>query len=75
MSVIGVYLRLPTCCKVQIAKGSGNLREGITLTVGYPPFTRGSLTLKFDERDVILEYSFDAFGLHYGGRLIGFSFP
>ncbi|KAI5992493.1 hypothetical protein EDD15DRAFT_2368263 [Pisolithus albus] len=38
MTVIEVYLRPPTCCKVPIAEGFGNMREGVTLTIGYPPF-------------------------------------
>ncbi|KAI6020869.1 hypothetical protein BKA83DRAFT_466407 [Pisolithus microcarpus] len=75
MTVIEVYLRLPTCFKVQIAKGFGNLSEGVTLTIGYPPFIRGSLTLKLDGKDVVLEYPFDAFGLHFGGGIVIFTLP
>ncbi|KAI6096565.1 hypothetical protein EDD16DRAFT_1719742 [Pisolithus croceorrhizus] len=46
-----------------------------TFTIGYPPFIGGSLTLKLDGKDVVLEYSFGALGLHFGGRLVIFVLP
>ncbi|KAI6038066.1 hypothetical protein EDC04DRAFT_3091008 [Pisolithus marmoratus] len=73
--VIEVYLNIPFVGKVQITKAAGNLQDGITLTIGFPPFVRGSLTLKLEGRDVVLEYSFDAFGLHYAGRIVIFTLP
>ncbi|KIK15379.1 hypothetical protein PISMIDRAFT_679568 [Pisolithus microcarpus 441] len=73
--VIEVYAHIPFVGKVQIAKTSGNLRKGITFTIGFPPFIGGSLTLKLDGKDVVLEYSFDAFGLHFGGVIVIFTLP
>lgn len=73
--VIDVYAYIPFVGKVQIAKASGNMREDITFTIGFPPFIEGSLTLKLDRKDVVLEYSFDAFGFHFKGRLVIFTPP
>ncbi|KAI6137209.1 hypothetical protein F5141DRAFT_1209535 [Pisolithus sp. B1] len=73
--IIEVYAYIPFVGKIQIAKASGDLREGITFTIGFPPFIGGSLTLKLDGKDVVLGYSFDAFGLHFGGRLVIFTLP
>ncbi|KAI6108483.1 hypothetical protein EDD17DRAFT_1764528 [Pisolithus thermaeus] len=73
--VIEVYANLPFIGKVQIAKTVGNLRDGITLTIGYPPFIGGSLTLKLDGKNVVLGYSFDALGFHYEGSKVIITLP
>ncbi|KAI6029030.1 hypothetical protein EDC04DRAFT_2898863 [Pisolithus marmoratus] len=73
--VIEVYVIIPFIGKIQIAKAAGNLHDGVTLTIGFPPYVGGSLTLKLDGKDVVLEYSFDALGLHYGGRIVIFTLP
>ncbi|KAI5992548.1 hypothetical protein EDC04DRAFT_2911150 [Pisolithus marmoratus] len=73
--VIEVYVKIPFVGKVQIAKAVGNLRDGVTLKIGFPPFVGGLLTLKLEGKDVVLEYSFDALGLHYGGRMVIFTLP
>ncbi|KAI6029036.1 hypothetical protein EDC04DRAFT_2898870 [Pisolithus marmoratus] len=74
-AVIEVYAKIPFVGKVQIAKAIGNLRDGVTLKIGFPPFVGGLLTLKLEGKDVVLEYSFDALGLHYGGRMVIFTLP
>ncbi|KAI6098365.1 hypothetical protein EDD16DRAFT_1527239 [Pisolithus croceorrhizus] len=68
--VIEVYANIPFVGKVQIAKTVGNLRDGVTLTIGYPPFIGGSLTLKLDGKNVVLGYSFDALGFHCEGSKV-----
>ncbi|KAI6022338.1 hypothetical protein PISMIDRAFT_16125 [Pisolithus microcarpus 441] len=73
--VIEVYAKIPFVGKVQIAKTVGNLRDGVTLTIGYPPFIGGSLTQKLDGKNVILGYSFDALGFHYEGSKVVFILP
>ncbi|KAI5994616.1 hypothetical protein F5J12DRAFT_415201 [Pisolithus orientalis] len=73
--VIGVYANIPFLGRIQIAKAVGNLHDGVTLTIGYPPFIGGSLTLKLDGKDVVLEYSIDALGLHYHGKIVVFTLP
>ncbi|KAI6146696.1 hypothetical protein BKA82DRAFT_27235 [Pisolithus tinctorius] len=73
--VIGVYANIPFLGRIQIAKAVGNLHDGVTLTIGYPPFVGGSLTLKLDGKDVVLEYSIDALGLHYHGKIVVFTLP
>ncbi|KAI6152872.1 hypothetical protein EDD17DRAFT_1634278 [Pisolithus thermaeus] len=73
--VIEVYANIPFVGKVQIAKTVGNLRDGVTLTIGYPPFIGGSLTLKLDGKDVVLGYSFDALGFHYEGSKVIITLP
>ncbi|KAI5992547.1 hypothetical protein EDC04DRAFT_1298010 [Pisolithus marmoratus] len=73
--VIEVYVIIPFIGKIQIAKAAGNLHDGVTLTIGFPPYVGGMLTLKLDGKDVVLEYSFDALGLHYGGRIVIFTLP
>ncbi|KAI6137219.1 hypothetical protein F5141DRAFT_1209542 [Pisolithus sp. B1] len=73
--VIEVYAKIPFVGKVQIAKTVGNLRDGVTLTIGYPPFIGGSLTLKLDGKNVVLGYSFDALGFHYEGSKVIITLP
>ncbi|KAI6118602.1 hypothetical protein EDD17DRAFT_1634378 [Pisolithus thermaeus] len=68
--VIEVYVYIPLLGKIQIAKAAGNLRDGITLPITFPPFVKGSLTLKLDGEDVVLEYSVDVHGQHYEGRIV-----
>ncbi|KAI6029039.1 hypothetical protein EDC04DRAFT_3091910 [Pisolithus marmoratus] len=73
--VIEVYVYIPFLGKIQIAKAAGNLHDGITLKIGFPPYVGGSLTLKLDGKDVVLEHSFDALGWHYAGRMVIFTLP
>ncbi|KAL4066370.1 hypothetical protein V8B97DRAFT_1040755 [Scleroderma yunnanense] len=69
--VIEVYLHL-IWTKVQIAKASGSLKDGVTLNIGYPGILGGTLTFKLDGKDVVLTYDFNAFGHHYTGRTVIF---
>ncbi|KAI6138629.1 hypothetical protein BKA82DRAFT_27236 [Pisolithus tinctorius] len=73
--VIEVYVTIPFVGKVQVAKAVGNLRDGVKLTIGYPPFVGGSLTVKLDGKDVVLEYSIDALGWNYHGKIVVFTLP
>ncbi|KAI6146693.1 hypothetical protein BKA82DRAFT_4356108 [Pisolithus tinctorius] len=73
--VIEVYATIPFLGKIQITKAVGNLRDGVTLTIGYPPFVGGSLTLKLDGKDVVLEYSIDALGWHYQDKIVIATLP
>ncbi|KAI5996077.1 hypothetical protein EDC04DRAFT_2612850 [Pisolithus marmoratus] len=70
MIVIEVYANIPFVSKVQIAKTVGNLCNGIMLTIRYPPFIGGSLTLKLDGKNVMLSYSFNALGFHCEGSKV-----
>ncbi|KAI6022364.1 hypothetical protein PISMIDRAFT_16564 [Pisolithus microcarpus 441] len=54
MIIIEVYAKIPFVGKVQITKTVGNLRDGVTLTIGYPPFIGGSLTLKLNGKNAVL---------------------
>ncbi|KAI5992194.1 hypothetical protein EDD15DRAFT_2270870 [Pisolithus albus] len=74
-TVIEVYAKIPFVGKVQLTKKVGNLRDGVTFTIGYPPFIGGSLTVKLDGKNVVLEYSIDAFGFHYQGSEVIFTLP
>ncbi|KAI6020802.1 hypothetical protein PISMIDRAFT_11739 [Pisolithus microcarpus 441] len=73
--IVEVYAKIPFVGKVQIAKTVGNLRDGIMLTIGYPPFIGGSLTLKLDGKNAVLRYSFYALGFHYEGSKVIFVLP
>ncbi|KAI6019567.1 hypothetical protein EDC04DRAFT_2607484 [Pisolithus marmoratus] len=68
--IIEVYTNIPFVGKVQIAKTVGNLHDGIMLTIRYPPFIGGSLTLKLDGKNVMLGYSFDALRFHCEGSKV-----
>ena len=53
---------------VQIAKASGSLNDGVTLSIGYPDVIGGTLTVQLSGNDVMLIYDFTAFGLEYSGK-------
>ncbi|KAL4066315.1 hypothetical protein V8B97DRAFT_1980585 [Scleroderma yunnanense] len=70
-AMVEVYLSL-IWTKVQIAKASGNLRDGITLNIGYPHILSGTLRFELEDGDVVLNYDFDVFSHHYNGRIVIF---
>ncbi|KAL4066576.1 hypothetical protein J3A83DRAFT_4257805 [Scleroderma citrinum] len=71
--VIEVYLHL-IWTKIQIAKASGSLSDGITLTIGYPDILGGTLKFTLEDGDVMLAYDFTAFGFRYTGKIRIFRF-
>ena len=54
---------------VQIAKASGSLKDGVTLSIGYPGVLGGTLTFQLSGNDVMLNYDFTAFSLEYKGKI------
>ncbi|KIM61012.1 hypothetical protein SCLCIDRAFT_1216319 [Scleroderma citrinum Foug A] len=67
-----VYLRYPN---MRIAKASGSLKDGGTLTVGLSNLLGSTLTLKVEEEDVILYYDFHAFNNGDNGRVVVLHLP
>lgn len=65
---ITVYLQL-LFVNVQIAKASGSLKDGVTLSIGYPGVLGGTLTFQLSGNDVMLIYDFTAFSLEYKGKI------
>ncbi|KIM60216.1 hypothetical protein SCLCIDRAFT_9737 [Scleroderma citrinum Foug A] len=65
---ITVYLQL-LLVNVQIAKASGSLKDGVTLSIGYPGVLGGTLTFQLSGNDVMLIYDFTAFSLEYKGKI------
>ena len=69
--MVEVYLNI-IFTKVQIAKAGGSLKDGVTLSIGYPGILSGSLTFKMEGNDVVLYYDFTAFGYNYSGKIVIF---
>ncbi|KIM60219.1 hypothetical protein SCLCIDRAFT_1216976 [Scleroderma citrinum Foug A] len=67
--MVEVYLNI-IFTKVQIAKAGGSLKDGVTLSIGYPGILSGSLTFKTEGSDVVLYYDFTAFGYRYSGKIV-----
>lgn len=59
------YVNVPIIGSVGIGKISGNLTDGINLSLGYPGILSGSVGIKLDGSTVTLIYSFTAFGSSY----------
>lgn len=60
---------------MRIAKASGSLKDGGTLTVGLSNLLGSTLTLKVEEEDVVLYYDFHAFNNGDNGRVVVLHLP
>ena len=64
-----VILDLPIIGPIVIGQVSGNLKNGISIKVGYPGVLSGEVGVKLEGNAVYLFYDFTAFGTHYKNQI------
>lgn len=70
---VQVKLNIPILGSVEIGKISGNLKQGVSLKVGYSSVAGGEVGVKLDGSDVILYWDLKAFSYSYKDQIKLFS--
>jgi len=66
---VKVYLSIPIVGSVLIGQATGNLKDGVTVTVGYSGIISGTITLTVDltNKHFTIAWNFEAFSIKYAG--------
>lgn len=70
---VQVKLNVPILGSVEIGKISGNLKQGLSLKVGYSGIAGGEVGVKLNSSDVILYWDLSAFSYSYKDEIKLFS--
>lgn len=66
-------LNLPIIGGITIGKVSGNLKQGVSLKIGYKAIASGEVGVRLDGSDVIVYWKLSAFGKSYEDEVKLFS--
>ena len=66
-------INIPILGSITIAKASGNLKQGVSLNVGYKGIASGEIGVRLDGSTVVLYWNLSAFGASYKDEVNLFS--
>ncbi|RPD53723.1 hypothetical protein L226DRAFT_531392 [Lentinus tigrinus ALCF2SS1-7] len=73
---IGLYVKVPFLPAIKLGELSGNLRDGITISVGVPGILEGSVTLYIsDDNWLHIKFTLTIFGEEYSADIALFPIP
>ncbi|KAG6908980.1 hypothetical protein DXG01_002469 [Tephrocybe rancida] len=70
---VSVRFKVPFDGTVTLANIVGNLKEGISLKIGYPPILGGIVGLKLNGTAVVFSWDFTVLGKQYKGEKVLFN--
>ncbi|KAG6908981.1 hypothetical protein DXG01_002470 [Tephrocybe rancida] len=65
---VSIRFKVPFDGTVTLANIVGNLKEGVSVKIGYPPILGGVVGLRLDGSAVVLFWEFTVFGKEYKGE-------
>lgn len=68
-----VKIKIPFLGSVEIGKVSGNLKQGVSLKIGYKGIASGEIGVRLDGSNVVLYWDLSAFGASYKDQVKLFS--